>query len=179
MTQRKGGDERLGRRCFTFLSAHPTRPSVSGRFNTTPPFAECRSWSAGDLLKVVNNDGHLSPSTLITAQFLFSYWWGIHSLKQPALCAQGRRWWWWWWWDGSTARVSMHIHASPPHRLTATTLRWEGWETARRELGMDKRLDGGGADGDLFSFFPASNTLEILWRSMFGPFGQSGKTKSS
>lgn len=25
--------------------------------------------------------------------------------------------------DGSTARVSMHIHASPPHRLTATTLR--------------------------------------------------------
>lgn len=25
----------------------------------------------------------------------------------------------------SAARVSMHIHASPPHRLTATTLQWE------------------------------------------------------
>ena len=42
------------------------------------------------------------------------------------------------------ARVSMHMHASPPHRLTATTLQGEMGEMGKREWGMDKRMVGRG-----------------------------------
>lgn len=59
----------------------------------------------------------------------------------------------------SAARVSMHMHASPPHRLTATTLQGEMGEMGKREWGMDKRV--GGRKADLFL-----NTFSISLRSV-------------
>lgn len=44
----------------------------------------------------------------------------------------------------SAAHVSMHIHASPTHRLTATTLQSEMGEMVKSEWGMDKGLGEGG-----------------------------------
>lgn len=83
---------------FHFLSAPclfstAPRPSISSPSTFFFLFAERHSWSAGDLLKHVNNGGHLSPSALITAQFLFPYLWRIQSSRQQALCvSKGGGW---------------------------------------------------------------------------------------
>lgn len=50
--------------------------------------------------------------------------------------------------DHSTARVSMHIHASPTHRLTATKLQRETGEMVEQEWGMDKGGGEGGRQGE-------------------------------
>lgn len=53
--------------------------------------------------------------------------------------------------DRSAARVSMRIHASPTHRLTATILQSEMGERVKKEWGMDNRgKDNGNRKGDLF-----------------------------
>lgn len=79
---------------FPFLLLQPFRLSKG-----------CQSRSAGDLVKLVNNSSHLSPSTLITVQRLFPYSLGSRVQPAGALCWHRR--------NGCTARVSMHIHASP------------------------------------------------------------------
>lgn len=51
--------------------------------------------------------------------------------------------------------VSMHIHAFPPHRLTATTLQRAIEEMLKSEWGMDEMGRGGGQEKkhlDLNSF---------------------------
>lgn len=63
----------------------------------------------------------------------------------------------------SAARVSMHIHASPTHRLTATTLQWEMGEMVKREWGMDKKGRGGKGNRKGVVFL---NTLSISLRSV-------------
>lgn len=58
----------------------------------------------------------------------------------------------------SVARVSMHIHASPTHRLTATTLQSEMGEMLEEGVGLDKGW-GDKGNGDLFL-----NTLSISFQ---------------
>lgn len=61
----------------------------------------------------------------------------------------------------SMARVSMHIHASPPHRLTATTLQRE---MVSREWGMDKKGGGGQKGRSVSEYF--QHLLEVsVWTS--------------
>lgn len=117
-------------------------------------FHMCPSWPA----ELVNNQ---QPSVSITFNKGSAF---IPLFISPQLTAAGAMRWHRG--NHNGPHVSMHIHAFPPHRLTATTLQRAIEEMLKSEWGMDEMGRGGGQKRNIwiwivspFSMFGLSHTV--------------------